>query len=78
MNSTKVKKVLYDIFIKYQGLLVILVLIDQLTKIWALNSLDTPFEHLIKGFEYHINHKTLTIKDNTTLQKEFKKFKEGV
>lgn len=44
----------------------------------ALNSLDTPFEHLIKGFEYHINHKPLTIKDNTTLQKEFKKFKEGV
>jgi len=44
MNSTKVKKVLYDIFIKYQGLLVILVLIDQLTKIWALNSLDTPIK----------------------------------
>ena len=44
----------------------------------ALNSLDTPFEHLKKGFEYYINHKTITIKDNATLQKEFKKFKEGV
>ena len=32
-------------------------------------------EHL-KGFEYYINHNTLTIKDNTTLQKEFNKFKE--
>lgn len=46
MNSTKVKKVLYDIFIKYQGLLVILVLIDQLTKIWALNNLDKPINIL--------------------------------
>lgn len=41
----------------------------------ALNSLDAS-EHLKKGFEYYINHNTLTIKDNTTLQKEFKKFKE--
>lgn len=44
----------------------------------ALNSLDTPFEHLKKGFEYYINHNTINIKNNTTLQKEFKKFKEGV
>ena len=44
----------------------------------ALNSLDTPFEHLKEGFEYYINHNTITIKDNATLQKEFKKFKEGV
>lgn len=44
----------------------------------ALNSLDTPFEHLKEGFEYYINHNAITIKDNATLQKEFKKFKEGV
>ena len=30
------------------------------------------------GFKYYLNHNTVTIKDNTTLQKEFKKFKEGV
>lgn len=41
----------------------------------ALKDLDAS-EHLKKGFEYYINHNTLTIKDNTTLQKEFKKFKE--
>lgn len=44
----------------------------------ALNSLDTPFEHLKEGFKYYINHNAITIKDNATLQKEFKKFKEGV
>lgn len=44
MDKSKVKKVLFDIFIKYQGLLVLLVIIDQLTKIWALNSLDTPIK----------------------------------
>ena len=41
----------------------------------ALKDLDAS-EHLKKGFEYYINHNTLTIKDNTTLQKEFNKFKE--
>ena len=44
MNKSKVKKVLFDILIKYQVLLVLLVIIDQLTKIWALNSLDTPIK----------------------------------
>ena len=43
----------------------------------AISCLEAS-EPLKKGFEYYINHNTVTIKDNNTLQKEFKKFKEGV
>lgn len=42
----------------------------------AIQELETS-ELLKTGFEYYINHNTVNIKDNTTLQKEFKKFKEG-
>ena len=43
----------------------------------AINNLEAN-TLLKKGFEYYINHNTVNIKDNNTLQKEFKKFKEGV
>ena len=64
MNSCKVEKVVYDILIKYQGLLVILVLIDQLTKIWALNSLDKPINILgieWLQFKFIFNHHKLLV-----------------
>ncbi len=38
----KAKKVLYNIFIKYQGLFVLLVLIDQISKLLAIKYLQTP------------------------------------
>ena len=47
----------------------------------AIDELDSSRlkDILLKtGFKYYLNHNTVTIKDNTTLQKEFKKFKEGV
>lgn len=50
MNKDKIKKILYDVLIKYQGLLVILLLIDQITKILALNFLKTPIK--IFGIEW--------------------------
>ena len=43
----------------------------------AIQELPTS-EPLKKGFEYYLNHNTITIKDNTTLNKEFKKFIKGV
>lgn len=42
MNKEKIKKVLYDIFIKYQLLVVLLIVFDQITKILALNFLKEP------------------------------------
>ena len=42
----------------------------------AINGLEAS-ELLKKGFEYYLNHNTITIKDNTTLNKEFDKFKRG-
>ena len=44
MNKDKIKKVLYDIFIKYQGIIILLVIIDQITKIIALNYFKTPIK----------------------------------
>ena len=46
----------------------------------AIDELDSSRlkDILLKtGFKYYLNHNTVNIKDNTTLQKEFKKFKEG-
>lgn len=40
MNKKSIKTILYDIFIKYQGLFVLLVVIDQITKILARNYLQ--------------------------------------
>lgn len=42
MKSEKVKKILYDIFIKYQGLVILLILLDQLTKLIALKFFQEP------------------------------------
>lgn len=42
----------------------------------AIQELEAS-ELLKTGFEYYVNHNTVNIKDNTTLQKAFKKFKEG-
>ena len=40
MNKDKVRKILYDIFIKYQGLFVLIVLVDQITKLLAIKYLQ--------------------------------------
>ncbi len=42
MNKEKIKKILFDIFIKYQGLVILLIVIDQISKIIALNCLKEP------------------------------------
>ncbi len=42
MEKKQIKKVLYNIFIKYQGLLILLLIIDQVTKALALNFLKEP------------------------------------
>lgn len=39
MNKKTIKTILYDIFIKYQGLFFLLIIIDQITKIIARNYL---------------------------------------
>lgn len=44
MNSSKIKKILYTIFIKYQGLLILLVALDQITKLLAVKYLKTTVE----------------------------------
>lgn len=43
----------------------------------AIADLETS-EHLKKGFEYYLNHNTITIKDNATFEKEYMKFLKGV
>lgn len=42
MNKDKVKKILFDVFIKYQGLFFIIVLVDQITKLIAIKHLQEP------------------------------------
>ncbi len=42
MNKEKVKKILYDIFIKYQGIVILLIAIDQISKALALKYLSEP------------------------------------
>ena len=37
MNKDKIKKLVLDILFKYQGIVVLLILLDQITKIIALN-----------------------------------------
>ena len=44
MNKTNIKKLIYDILIKYHGLFVLLIVIDQVTKIIAMKYLSTPVE----------------------------------
>ena len=44
MNKAKVKQVLFDIFIKYQGIFFIIVLLDQVTKFIAIKHLQEPIE----------------------------------
>ena len=43
----------------------------------AIGNLETS-EPLKKGFEYYLNHNTITINDNASLNKEFMKFLKGV
>lgn len=43
----------------------------------AIDNLETSY-HMKKGFEYYLNHNTITIKDNASLNKEFTKFTKGV
>ena len=40
MNKDKIKKILFDVFIKYQGLVVLLIIIDQISKIIVMNTLE--------------------------------------
>ena len=40
MNKAKIKTILYDIFIKYQGLFVLLVIIDQVTKLIVMSNME--------------------------------------
>ena len=40
MNKDKIKKNLFDVFIKYQGLFVLIVLVDQITKLLAIEYLQ--------------------------------------
>ena len=42
MNKEKVKKILFDVFIKYQGLFFLIVIIDQITKLLAIKYLQEP------------------------------------
>lgn len=44
MNKSKTKKLIYDVLITYHVLFVLLIIIDQITKIIALNYLKTPIE----------------------------------
>lgn len=44
MNKEMVKKVLFDIFIKYQGIFFLIILIDQITKLIAIKYLVNPVE----------------------------------
>ena len=42
MNKEKVKKILFDVFIKYQGLFFLIVIVDQITKLLAIKYLQEP------------------------------------
>lgn len=42
MNKEKVKKILFDVFIKYQGLFFLIIIIDQVTKLLAIKYLQEP------------------------------------
>lgn len=42
MNKEKVKKILFDIFIKYQGIFFLIVIVDQITKLLAIKYLQEP------------------------------------
>lgn len=44
MNKQKVKQLLFDIFIKYQGIFFLIILIDQVTKFIAIKHLQEPVE----------------------------------
>lgn len=44
MNKDKVKKILFDVFIKYQAIFFLIVLIDQITKLIAIKHLQEPIE----------------------------------
>ena len=43
----------------------------------GINSLEAS-EPLKRGFEYHLNHSSIKIKDEAGLKKQFEKFKKGV
>ena len=44
MNKTNIKKIIYDVLIKYHGLFVLLIVLDQVSKILAMKHLSTPVE----------------------------------
>ena len=50
MNKEKVLNILYKIFIKYQLLVVLLIILDQITKLLAVNFLNNPIN--IFGLEW--------------------------